>query len=204
MITPLVFSAESPTTVSAQQNQRPPSPTRAAPFKISGPTDVFRHAALRASTRRTTVEEPCMCIRCSSKLGTFQLRGTPTSFEAMYVADVKCPTCAGPSVAENETSKRRKRNREVPTLSCEVCKKIAAYGSIKKAVGAMSPVNRSLELLGGVKAESTASATSPVENLSDDVSWTDPDFSVEVICTHCEERYLFCSECKFLNGLSRH
>ncbi|KAJ3411272.1 hypothetical protein HDV05_002456 [Chytridiales sp. JEL 0842] len=208
LLTPLVFSNDpsNPTPVSTSPIPPPNSSQIRAPTPvIAGPSDVFKHAALRASTRKTTVEEPCTCMDCHAPLGTFQLRGTPKSFEAVHVAAVRCPACfqasGGTMDGGAEGGKKRgKRGREVPVLVCEVCKRVEAYGGVKMGVGCLSPVQKPAELgyQNGVRRNS--GGVDSMEGLlegvgGEEVNWTDPDFSVEMICTHCNDRYLFCSEC---------
>ncbi|RKO90574.1 hypothetical protein BDK51DRAFT_29294 [Blyttiomyces helicus] len=63
------------------------------------PADVFRHAALRASTRRRTVEEPCFCRDCNDRIGLAYLRGNAQAFEDPYELDLRCLGCENGDLA---------------------------------------------------------------------------------------------------------
>ncbi|KAJ3384530.1 hypothetical protein HDU84_002886 [Entophlyctis sp. JEL0112] len=169
--------------------------------------EVFSQAAIKASNRRRTVEEAISCVSCSAKIGVLELRGTPASFEAVYVAAIRCRACCeelnesqqsdasvlqlsntaiAPIDAELsatdqqqaiQPNRKRRAGPQSSTsvdeiLSCQVCKRISAQGSVKKR----SPIQSDV-------------ATSNA------FSWTTPDFAVSLICDSCFTKYLFCSEC---------
>ncbi|KAJ3311526.1 hypothetical protein HDU76_003107 [Blyttiomyces sp. JEL0837] len=229
MVTPLVVAerAESPTRTPKGHH------TTSSLAALTTPTDVFVQAAAKASTRRRTVEEPAFCTLCNEHIGSLQLRGTPRTFEAYYVVDMKCMACAegvnnsattgieatstetvahesaegsssslakgrkgseaglkagSGSAASMDGGKRRKRVREIPTIECEVCKRVTAQGSVKKAVAVQDG-----DAMDG--ATSPSLSTNPAISGNVNVTWTEPDFAVELVCKSCSQRYMFCSEC---------
>lgn len=153
-------------------------------IECSSPADVFRHAALRASTRKRTVEDQCVCVECREHIGMLFLRGTQPSFEAPYVVDVTCAQCAengGDSIAKSDKHKSeasgRKRARVAPAVECEVCKRHIGSGGVRKAFAGEPGGDAGTE------------------------DWEEPSFNVELVCNPCGAKYLFCSEC---GGGGRH
>ncbi|KNC96024.1 uncharacterized protein SPPG_08619 [Spizellomyces punctatus DAOM BR117] len=155
--------------------------------QCSTPADVFRHAAWRASTRKRTVEDKCVCVDCRKQVGVLFLRGTQPSFEVPYVVDVRCGNCkeinpvdrSGADASSNSISgaSGRKRLRAIPTVECDVCKRRIGSGGVR--VGFTDEVG----------------SEAGVED------WEEPSFNVELVCTPCGTKYLFCSEC---GGGGRH
>ncbi|KAJ3125048.1 hypothetical protein HK100_011014 [Physocladia obscura] len=253
---------------------------------------VFSQAAIKASNRRRTVEEPISCISCGSKIGILELRGTPASFEAVYVASIRCGACcdeslefatmssrrnsvstvgviaaiaaanvfgtsssgdgvlsplAQPSVlnstvlssttaaimdmlvpsstdAQQQQHQFNRKRRGAPhpsslfdeILSCQVCKRATAQGSVRKRVGTTngnSPTHRTQDSTPTTTAAPTtavkpttstavannssipAASAATTTSAANATTWTSPDFSVSLICNSCHTKYLFCSEC---------
>jgi hypothetical protein len=135
--------------------------------------EVFKQAAARGSTRRKTLEEACTCTHCHSEMGTLYLRGKQEFFESGYTVDVVCLKCAETLYGRVPCNERRgswsegskKRTRESPRLDCEVCKQMVGTGGVRKG---------------------THSSSEP---------WEEPHFSIELVCTLCATKYMFCSEC---------
>ncbi|KAI8620667.1 hypothetical protein BC830DRAFT_1098058 [Chytriomyces sp. MP71] len=177
----------------------------------TNPTVVFTQAAIKASTRRRTVEESISCISCSNSIGMLELRGTPASFEASYSASIKCGACSTTSLLETTSNSRRasmsgvssanrKRrtapNSDSPTdqvMSCLVCKRATAQGCVKKRIPVSSPVHKPREVIGADDDDVAAHASTDLPPPT--ATWTTPDFAVSLICDSCHSRYLFCSEC---------
>ncbi|KAJ3217862.1 hypothetical protein HDU67_007148 [Dinochytrium kinnereticum] len=135
--------------------------------------------------QKKVVEEPCACRRCGSPVATMILRGKPSSLDAGYIVDVLCAACSlvadssSPEIASSSTvvvpSRKRARGRAEELVSCDVCRRHVGAGGVK------IDASRKRAALDGVKSESDCES--------------DVDFSVEVVCVPCRERYAFCTEC---------
>ncbi|KAJ3040434.1 hypothetical protein HDV00_010870 [Rhizophlyctis rosea] len=158
------------------------------------PTEVFRHAAFRASTRRRVIEEPILCIKCKAKLGLLYLRGTVAAFESRYAVHVTCRACEeggdGKIAASNgilmapiqPTPTTRKRTHESPTLDCEVCKRQIGFGGLEMMPAPFSPPT------------SSTSTPTPIP-ITTGPPPPAPAIATEPVCATCNAKYLFCSEC---------
>ncbi|KAJ3070266.1 hypothetical protein HDU98_006705 [Podochytrium sp. JEL0797] len=176
------------------------------------PAEVFSQAAIKASTRRRTVEEPFHCIACAASIGILELRGTPASFEPTYSVNIRCKACCPesldaprktdisasgeiePSSGSNNTggntTNRKRRGAPPPDnksedqiLHCQVCKRATAQGCVKMRAPVSSPLHRPRD------------PTSPLASVPPPATWVPPEFSVSLICNSCHTKYLFCSEC---------
>ncbi|KAJ3193536.1 hypothetical protein HK101_004674 [Irineochytrium annulatum] len=156
--------------------------------RVFVPGDVFAHAAARASNRRRTVEEPCVCASggaCGGRtLGTLHLRGTVKALEVRCVADIRCAACVGEeasSAGGGGGRKGKKRGRETAArVECEVCKKGIGFGGVRRAL----------------ESEINGGAGEMGEDVDEEESnGKELGIEVEVVCVNCAEKYLFCSEC---------
>ncbi|KAJ3025056.1 UNVERIFIED_CONTAM: hypothetical protein HDU68_007521 [Siphonaria sp. JEL0065] len=178
------------------------------------PTEVFSQAAIKASTRRRTVEEPISCNVCSTPIGVLELRGTPASFEAAYAVNIRCGNCCvepldtprrnsvggSSSSATNLKKRRGAPSSDSPSdefLCCQVCKRTTAQGCVKMRAIA-SPIHKPLDSMSPTLPSASASSSSShqlQQEQEQEPTWVTPDFSINLICSSCHSKYLFCSEC---------
>ncbi|KAJ3106394.1 hypothetical protein HDU97_006379 [Phlyctochytrium planicorne] len=135
------------------------------------------------SGQKKVIEEPCACRGCGSPFATMILRGKANAFDSGYIVDVLCNSCsAGAAPAANAAavvvpSRKRARGRAEESVSCDVCRTHLGCGGVK------------------VDAASRRRRVESPEGSEDGVEVTSSDFSVEVVCVPCREKYAFCSEC---------
>ncbi|KAJ3112751.1 hypothetical protein HDU96_004205 [Phlyctochytrium bullatum] len=136
--------------------------------------------------QKMVVEEPSACRRCCSPLATMILRGKPATLEAgSYTIDVICASCALLPDTDSTTSpdavvvpsRKRARGRTEDLVNCDVCRRHVGSGGVK--VSRCSD-NKKRALASAADAPVAAAAA---------------EFSVEVVCVPCRERYAFCTEC---------
>ncbi|TPX74603.1 hypothetical protein CcCBS67573_g04129 [Chytriomyces confervae] len=174
----------------------------------TNPSVVFSQAAIKASTRRRTVEEPLECIECHDPIGVLELRGTPASFESGYAPWIKCKTCCesflsnqttGATSSSSASLTRKRRSAPAPEspadriLCCLVCKRPTAQGCVKSRILPSSPLHKPSEPISDPTDPSFP--TLATETNAPQYEWRTPEFSVTLICSSCHARYLFCSEC---------
>ncbi|KAJ1555791.1 hypothetical protein HK405_012993 [Cladochytrium tenue] len=147
-------------------NQALDAPTVSSVYKVS------------VSGKKSVVEEPCSCSVCHAPGVTFVLRGPAESLDrSSYTVDLVCLQCnSTTAVVSPGTSSQivpsRKRARAISELgvSCDVCRRDVGFGGVR------------------VTSKRAACDTSSSK-------FGKADFTVEVVCSHCRERYGFCTEC---------
>ncbi|KAI8807781.1 hypothetical protein BJ742DRAFT_810760 [Cladochytrium replicatum] len=188
---PLIFRTKRSSTPTMKiVNATPPRP-RIAPTWA-------RQAAARASTRRKTHEEPVHCSSCQERIAVVYLRGTQKAFENGYAVDILCEQCVQSggvtnvmsAVSASSSTNTRKRNRETPSVDCEVCKRHLGSGGVRKRP--ISPVANPIPLNQTASSSQHSASSSPSNS---NTLWEEPEFGIEFICTSCADKYLFCSEC---------
>ncbi|RKO84198.1 hypothetical protein BDK51DRAFT_48215 [Blyttiomyces helicus] len=154
-----------------------------------------RNAGAAGPRSPNILEEDCPCRVCGNLLAVVVLRGGVDAPHTVEVACTACdPTGEGPITSPNPpalgasptaselqvvASRKRRRGRQ-EIVECDVCRQRLGTGGVKVQVRSLSP-------------SSPRSPSSPGRHEEEEKE-EEKDFSVEIVCIKCRQKYAFCTE----------